>query len=89
MRDAALLQSFPENYEFTGSNGAAYKMIGNAVPPLLAKKIAVSVSKSLKIKNRAVKKAAGAALAAEINDEAEPPPLPEKNRCLSTTKIKP
>ena len=47
VREAALLQSFPENYEFEGGNGAAYKMIGNAVPPKFAENIAIAVSKIL------------------------------------------
>ena len=40
VREAALLQSFPNDLDFKGSMGANYKMIGNAVPVLLAKHIA-------------------------------------------------
>lgn len=41
IREGATLQSFPKNYAFlTNSVGAIGKMIGNAVPPLLAKKMA-------------------------------------------------
>ena len=39
VKEAALLQSFPDDFEFIGSQGFAFKMIGNAVPPLLAKSI--------------------------------------------------
>ena len=47
IREAALLQSFPMDYQFIGSIGYCYKMIGNAVPPLLAEKIAIGISKFL------------------------------------------
>lgn len=47
VREAALLQSFPEDYEFAGSQGYAYKMIGNAVPPEMARVIALALSDKL------------------------------------------
>jgi DNA (cytosine-5)-methyltransferase 1 len=43
-REAARLQSFDDDFEFIGSRGNAYQMIGNAVPPTLAKMIALAVS---------------------------------------------
>jgi DNA (cytosine-5)-methyltransferase 1 len=42
-REAARLQSFSDDFEFLGSMGDQYKMIGNAVPPKLAFAIASSV----------------------------------------------
>jgi DNA (cytosine-5)-methyltransferase 1 len=44
VREAARLQSFPDSFEFVGSNDAVFNQIGNAVPPLFAKSIASSVS---------------------------------------------
>ena len=43
VREAALLQSFPSDYEFIGSMSSSYKMIGNAVPPLLSENIANTI----------------------------------------------
>ena len=40
VREAARLQTFPDDFEFIGSMGDAYKMIGNAVPPAFAKILA-------------------------------------------------
>lgn len=47
VREAALLQSFPEDFEFLGSQGTCYKMIGNAVPPKMAEGIANGIYKVL------------------------------------------
>lgn len=40
IREAARLQGFPDDFEFLGSAGDKYKMIGNAVPPYFAKIVA-------------------------------------------------
>lgn len=43
IREGARLQSFPDWFQFQGNEGSRFNQIGNAVPPLLAKAVALAV----------------------------------------------
>lgn len=52
VREAARLQTFPDSFVFCGTKDSQYQQVGNAVPPILAKAIAVHLVGYLDAQNQ-------------------------------------
>ena len=49
VREAARLQSFPDGFRFAGAMNAAFRQIGNAVPPLLGRAVAKALKQQIDV----------------------------------------
>ena len=78
VREYARIQTFPDDYEFTGSMGSQYKQIGNAVPVNLAKEVGLAVKKAL-ISEREVLKIYEPKISTPIYQSRELKKAPERS----------
>ncbi|MCM4084228.1 DNA cytosine methyltransferase [Paractinoplanes hotanensis] len=53
VREAARLQTFPDDFRFAGPPSAAFRQIGNAVPPLLGEQLGDAILESLQADRQA------------------------------------
>lgn len=85
IRECARIQTFPDDYFFSGSNGSKIQQIGNAIPPLLAKTFAIHIN-ALGFKEH-FSKSSGVLLDFVLSkSEGLSPALKETERLLSELK---
>ena len=58
VRMAARLQGFPDSWQFSGKKTAAYRQVGNAFPPPVARQVSAAILKALSLYDSVISKVA-------------------------------
>jgi DNA (cytosine-5)-methyltransferase 1 len=61
VRMVARIQSFPDSWQFSGGKSAAYRQVGNALPPLVAQAVGYSIFHALHRRRTPIRKRNGVA----------------------------
>jgi DNA (cytosine-5)-methyltransferase 1 len=76
VRMVARIQSFPDEWEFSGKKTAAYRQVGNAFPPLVARAVGTAIHSAL----RGVRTRAAATRSLRLIETEASPSLPKRRR---------
>lgn len=72
VRMVARIQSFPDDWEFSGKKTIAYRQVGNAFPPLVAKAVGLAMSRAMLRKRRTESEVRGARAELRLLEKAKP-----------------
>ncbi|MNG04319.1 Modification methylase AplI [compost metagenome] len=70
IREAARLQSFPDSFIFAGTKDSQYQQVGNAVPPIMARAIALKLAQLLDTCNETAREQGGAVYGGYVDNRA-------------------
>ena len=85
VRMVARIQSFPDDWEFSGKKTIAYRQVGNAFPPLVAKAVGLAISRAMLRKRRTESEVREARCELRLLEKANPAKIYGKAKGLKAT----